>query len=226
MNFSARLSFLDVAVRSHLSSGRPAYDPYKRRVDLYTRAAPVFRMFGYRQVTMKALAHACGMSAPALYQYFPSKLEFALFPLAEPPTGCFRNMLLEAASVHADSLRGLRAALEAAVAHADLTALAVRLAIEAGQDDRDAFSERRLEALDETVADAMLHCVPALGPQARDLAHTLVSLVVAAGASHAQISQVDLWRQGGPIIRGYLLGAGVDEAHFCEVFAEAYPADP
>ncbi len=82
-----------MALQTRSSGGRPAYDIYKHRYDLYVRAAPVFRAFGYRQVTMKALAHACGVSAPALYHYFPSKLDFALFPIGAPPQG-FCNMVL------------------------------------------------------------------------------------------------------------------------------------
>jgi AcrR family transcriptional regulator len=208
-----------VALRTHAPGRRPAYDPYQRRFDLYLKAAPVFRAFGYRQVTMKALAHACGVSAPALYRYFPSKLDFALFPLEEPPTGSCTTLLMAAADAHADPLRGLRAALEAAVAHADLMALAVNLAIEAGRDEQDVFSRSRLDSLDTTMRDVLLHCVPALGPRAQDLAHTLISLVVAAGAARASLMPEDLWRQGGPVVRAYLLDAGVDDARFCEVFA-------
>ncbi len=208
-----------VALQTHSLGGRPAYDPYQRRVELYVKAAPVFRMFGYYQVTMKALAHACGLSAPALYRYFPSKLDFALFPLAEPPTGYCGMLLTAAADAHADPLRGLRAALEAAVTHADLIALAVQLAIEAGRDERNVLSRGRLDSLDATVGDALLHCVPALGPRARDFAHTLVSLVVTAGASGASLSPEELWRQGGPVVRAYLLDAGIGDARFCEVFA-------
>jgi AcrR family transcriptional regulator len=213
------LSFPAVALRTHAPGGRPAYDPYQRRLDLYVKAAPVFRMFGYRQVTMKALAHACGVSAPALYRYFPSKLDFALFPLEEPPTGSCTTLLMAAADAHADPLRGLRAALEAAVEHADLMALAVQLAIDAGRDERDVFSPRRLDSLDSTMRDVLLHCVPALGPRAQDLAHTLISLVVTAGAAKTPLSQEDLWRQGASIVRPYLLDAGVEAARLSEVFA-------
>jgi AcrR family transcriptional regulator len=208
-----------VTLRTHSPGGRPAYDPYQRRVDLYVKAAPAFRTFGYRQVTMKALAHACGVSAPALYRYFPSKLDFALFPLGEPPTGYCATLLTAAADAHADPLRGLRAVLETTVAHADLIALAVQLAIEAGRDERDAFPLSRIDSLDATISDVLLRCVPALGPQAQDFAHTLVSLVVTAGATRTALAPEDLWRQGGPVVRSYLLDAGVDEARFCEVFA-------
>lgn len=167
---------------------------------------------------MKALAHACGVSAPALYRYFPSKLDFALFPLAEPPTGYCATMLTAAADGHADPLRGLRAMLETAVAHADLIALAMRLAIEAGQDEEEEISRNRIDSLDATMRDVLLRCVPALGARAQDFAHTLVSLVVTAGAARASLPPEDLWRQGAPVVRAYLLDAGVDDARICAVF--------
>ena len=207
-----------VAIRTHAAGGRPAYDPYQRRVDLYEKAAPVFRTFGYRQVTMKALAHACGLTAPALYRYFPSKLDFALFPLAAPPTGYCVTMMTTAAGAHDDPLRALRAALEVAVAHSDLLALGVRLAIEAGQDEQDALSRERLDSLDASMSEVLLHCLPALGSRAGDLAHTLVSLIVTAGAGKASVAPEELWRQGGQVLRSYLLDAGISEARFCEVF--------
>jgi AcrR family transcriptional regulator len=199
--------------------GRPAEDPYQRRVELYVKAAPVFRTLGYRQVTMKALAHACGVSAPALYRYFPSKLDFALFPLEEPPTGYCATLLRTASEAHVDPLLGLRAALETAVAHADLIALAVQLAIEAGRDDPDVFPHDRIDSLDATIRDVLLQCVPTLAASAQDLAHTLVSLVVTAGTAKVPLAHEDLWRQGGPVVRSYLLAAGVDDARICEVFA-------
>lgn len=218
-SFARGLSFPAVALRTHAPGGRPAYDPYQRRVDLYVKAAPVFKTFGYRQVTMKALAHACGLSAPALYRYFPSKLDFALLPLADPPTGYCVTMMTTAAGAHSDPLRALRAALEVAIAHSDLLALGVRLAIEAGRDEQDVISRKRLDSLDASMSEVLLHCVPALGPRAQDLAHTLVSLVVAAGAAKGSLAPDDLWRQGGAVLRSYLLDAGIDDAQFCEVFA-------
>lgn len=208
-----------MAIRTNAAGGRPAYDPYQRRVDLYVKAAPVFRTFGYRQVTMKALAHACDVSAPGLYRYFPSKLDFALFPLAGPPTGYCATMMMTAAGAHSDPLRAVRAALEVAVAHADLLALGVRLAIEAGRDEQDVISRERLDSLDASMSEVLLHCVPALGPRARDLAHTLVSLVVAAGAAKGSPAPEELWRQGEQVLRSYLVDAGISETRFCEAFA-------
>jgi AcrR family transcriptional regulator len=47
-------------------------------------AAPVFRRYGFRESTIKALAHACGLSPASLYHYFGSKEELATYLLRRP----------------------------------------------------------------------------------------------------------------------------------------------
>jgi hypothetical protein len=42
---------------------------------------------------------------------------------------------------------------------------------------------------------------------------------VTAGTAKVPLAHEDLWRQGGPVVRSYLLAAGVDDARICEVFA-------
>jgi len=210
-----------MALQTRSSGGRPAYDIYKHRYDLYVRAAPVFRAFGYRQVTMKALAHACGVSAPALYHYFPSKLDFALFPIGAPPQGFCNMVLTHAADAHADPLRALRAAFEAGVAQIEYIILAIQLALEIGRDERDAFSTRDLEGFEADLVKVTLRCVPQLGSRASDLAHTLVSLVVTASATNAEIWPDFFWCQAGAVVRGYLLDAGITAERFDVVFGPA-----
>jgi AcrR family transcriptional regulator len=59
---------------------------------LFRLASPLLRGLGYQDVSLKQLAAACGLSIPALYRYFPSKRELALFPLTpanRPPLTCF-----------------------------------------------------------------------------------------------------------------------------------------
>ena len=51
---------------------------------MFALAAPVFRRFGYRGATIKALAHACGLSPASLYHYFSSKEELATYLLRRP----------------------------------------------------------------------------------------------------------------------------------------------
>ena len=55
-----------------------------RRRELFALAAPVFRRYGYRGATIKALAHACGLSPASLYHYFGSKEEMATYLVRRP----------------------------------------------------------------------------------------------------------------------------------------------
>jgi len=75
------------------SPDRPAFQPWRflggdrldgRRRELFSLAAPVFRRYGYRGATIKALAHACGLSPASLYHYFGSKEELATYILRRP----------------------------------------------------------------------------------------------------------------------------------------------
>jgi AcrR family transcriptional regulator len=203
---------------------RSAFEAYSHRHDLYARAAPVFRAFGYRQVTMKALAHACGVSAPALYRYFPSKLDFALFPIELPPQGYCHFVVTQAALTQADPLRALRAAYDSAITEIDHIVLAIQLALEVGRDERAVFSRYDLEAFEADLAEVTVRCVPQLGERAIDLAHTLSSLVVTAAATNAELSTDVFWRQARAVVRGYLTAAGVAPERFDAVFGQALPA--
>ena len=51
---------------------------------MFALAAPVFRRHGYRGATVKALAHACGLSPAGLYHYFGSKEEMATYLVRRP----------------------------------------------------------------------------------------------------------------------------------------------
>ena len=55
-----------------------------RRRELFALSAPVFRRYGYRGATIKALAHACGLSPASLYHYFGSKEEMATYLVHRP----------------------------------------------------------------------------------------------------------------------------------------------
>ncbi len=55
-----------------------------RRRELFALAAPVFRRDGYRGATIKALAHACGLSPASLYHYFDSKEDLATYLVRRP----------------------------------------------------------------------------------------------------------------------------------------------
>lgn len=208
-----------MAVQTRGTGGRPAYDLYDHRRELYIKAAPVLRTFGYRQVTMKALAHACGVSAPALYRYFPSKLDFALFPLEVPPTGYCSTVLRRVAAAHSDPLVGLDAALRSALTDIAYVLLAVRLALEAQHDAGEPFITHDLASPAAVLAELAVDALPALRERADDLARTLASLVVAAGAMKQELTADGLWRQARVVLRAYLVEAGVDPVRFDEVFA-------
>jgi AcrR family transcriptional regulator len=75
------------------ATGQPRFRPWRlhggggldaRRRELFALAAPVFRRDGYRGSTIKALAHACGLSPASLYHYFGSKEEFATYLVRRP----------------------------------------------------------------------------------------------------------------------------------------------
>lgn len=211
-----------MALQSRAPATEAPYGLQQRRLDLYKMAAPVFRTFGYRQVTMKALAHACGVSAPALYRYFPSKLDFATFPLAPAPQGFCVYLLAGAARSEADRLRGLRAMLESAALHVDLVALGVDLAIQARHDQAPTYLYETVRDLEGPATQILLECVPELGDRAAELIHTIVSLIVAAGATQTLPSAEELMRHTVPITRAYLVDGGiVDRVRFDEVFGAA-----
>lgn len=84
----------DLDERQRASTGDPGgFQPWRfhgsvrleaRRRELFALAAPVFRRHGYRGATIKALAHACGLSPASLYHYFRSKEELATYLVRRP----------------------------------------------------------------------------------------------------------------------------------------------
>src|SRR5262245_52090786 len=75
------------------ASGEADFQPWRyrdgdradvHRRELFALAAPVFRRDGFRGSTIKALAHACGLSPASLYHYFGSKEDFATYLVRRP----------------------------------------------------------------------------------------------------------------------------------------------
>ncbi len=65
--------------------GRGGGDPLdQKRRALFAQAAPVFRRYGFRGSTIKALSHACGLSPASLYHYFRSKEDMATYIVRRP----------------------------------------------------------------------------------------------------------------------------------------------
>lgn len=80
-------------VTEHADEAQHEFQPWRnhrsdrleaRRRELFALASPVFRQHGYRGATIKALAHACGLSPASLYHYFGSKEEMATYILRRP----------------------------------------------------------------------------------------------------------------------------------------------
>ena len=92
MGNSTRLNEAALAPE-HATEERGGFRPWRfragspleaRRRELFALAAPVFRRHGYRGATIKALAHACGLSPASLYHYFRSKEEMATYLVRRP----------------------------------------------------------------------------------------------------------------------------------------------
>lgn len=177
-------------------------EPWARRYQLYVRAAPVFRKYGYRGSTLKALATACGLSIPALYRYFPSKKAFALFPL--------RSLYPELHGPPPDVTVGypithLAGWIEGAVAEMPYYLLALRLAREVGL--RDTEQHRNDANLSEHIAivsDLALRAGPHLDQRAaRELASTMINVALGPALTGVEPAPEGLRRQLRALLRGY-----------------------
>ena len=127
------------ASRVPLAPSRLAAKRSARRMEVFRAAAPLFRQHGYRGVSLKAIGAACGLTPPALYRYFGSKLELALEPLSSE--ACFTvDRLLGDQAV--PPLEALRNGIDAGMVYLDDTHLALGLAREIGS----AVSQERVAA--------------------------------------------------------------------------------
>jgi len=177
-------------------------EPFARRRQLYARAAPVFRSYGYRGTTLKALAAACGLSIPALYRYFPSKKALALFPLA----ALYPELQAPAPNVLAgEPARHLSTWIEAAVAEAPNYTLAARLLreVELTEDEQDRMDEN-LQVNIGFVADLARRAAPHLSQAtARDLASTMINIALAPALTGLEPAPESLRRELRLLLRGY-----------------------
>ncbi len=113
-------------------SDRPAHDAgAERRREILIAAEEVFARKGYRGTTMGDVAHAVGVTQPALYRYFASKQELFMGALA------LRQR--EIAERYGEVLRGAGPAVDKIRALVDATVL---LALE-----RPAMARLRLQAI-------------------------------------------------------------------------------
>jgi AcrR family transcriptional regulator len=177
-------------------------EPWARRQDLYIRAAPVFRKYGYRGATLKALANACGLSIPALYRYFPSKKAFALFPLRSlhpelhgPPPEVTVG----------EPITHLVGWIEGAVAEMPYYLLALRLAREVGlRDTEQRKTDTNLSEHIDIISDLAQRAGPFLDRRAaRELALTMVNVVLGPALTGVEPAPEGLRRQLRALLRGY-----------------------
>jgi AcrR family transcriptional regulator len=175
---------------------------YARRVELYARAMPVFELHGYRGSTLKALAHASGLSIPGIYRYFPSKRAFALFPLRalypalHPP---------DPNPADFNAVDYLAIWVEAASSTSRANVLAVRLALETGlTDEEQRRNEVNLARHIDGLAGAVERASPRLRPEAaRQVAATMVDLALARALTGIAPDARQLRRDLVVLLRSY-----------------------
>lgn len=176
--------------------------PVARRWELYRRAAPILRRYGYRDATLKALADACGLSIPGLYRYFPSKQAFALFPLvALYPE--LHQPFPDVAS--GDPLMHLAGWIDAAVAEMPSYTLALRLSREVGLGREQ---QRRMEANLAEQISAVAGLAVAAAPHlddatAREVASAMISIATGAVLTGLEMEPASLRRRLKALLRGY-----------------------
>ena len=193
------------------------------RQHLYRRAAPVFRQHGYRNAPLKQLAAACELSIPALYRYFPSKRDFALYPLSEanrPTDECF-------AGVAADPLVHLRLWLDHAAWERQDFLLALRLNQEMGE--QAGPTQEHAETFDfhvGLVAGLLTSAAPSLTHgRARELVESLLAMSFGAEAIGAQWPPAEAWTRFVRLLVPELVRAGAEPDRVREVMF-AHPLHP
>jgi len=162
----------------------------------------VFRKYGFRGATLKALARACGLSTPALYRYFPSKKAFALFPL--------RSLYPELHGPPPDVTVGepithLAEWIEGAVAEMPYYLLALRLAREVGlRDTEQRKTDVNLSEHIAIVSGLAQRAGPHLDERAaRELASTMISVALGPALTGVEPEPEGLRRQLRALLRGY-----------------------
>jgi AcrR family transcriptional regulator len=147
-----------------------------RRRELFVMAAPVFRQHGYRGATIKALAHACGLSPASLYHYFRSKEEMATCLLRGPKLH-WDSTWVDPAT---DPLLQLRSLVDLSLTEVPNFLLALRLAEEiAGGASRDGAHARAFREGESVFGRLLVAAAPALSRrQAERVARDVLSAMV------------------------------------------------
>ncbi len=185
-----------------------------RRWELYRSAAPLFEYYGFRGVTVDALARACLLSPASLYHYFPSKLSLALFPFSHA-NGLCREWQRRLQAMPNDPLVRLHGVLDFLTDVSDDVRLAVRLSREIGGDERYARDVARSMA--EARADFSMiarSIDPAVTDErSSDLFAGLVAVIVGA-VPGTYGNAAGLRRRLGDVARGWVASLGVPSSDF------------
>lgn len=201
-----------------LQPRRHPEDPDERRRRLWRLASPIFRTHGYRGTTMKAVAHACGITAPALYRHFSSKLALALYPL-QPGHECkFVTAFHEGGD---DPYIAIRGALDSQLPALNDLLLALRIAGEL-HDSAEAQDVRTyaVHHLQEGVAEVVRAFAPHMPPdRAAEVARAMVNVAIASVVVGADPPLSEVRRGILALLRGYLLPLRVDARRFDAVVA-------
>lgn len=194
------------------------------RQRLYRRAAPVFWRHGYRQAALKQVAAACGLSIPALYHYFPSKRDLALYPLSaanRPSAECFRR-------ASADPLVHLRLWLDHAAWERPDFLLALRHRPEVG--DAGTLSQEHHETFSfhvGLVAGFLRTAAPGLTEgRSRELSESLLAVSFGAQAIGMDWPPATAWTRFIHLLSSDLVRGGAEPGRIRDAMSPEKPHPP
>jgi AcrR family transcriptional regulator len=192
-----------------------------RRAHLYRSAAPLFARDGYRATKMRGLSRACGLSAGGIYHYFPSKLDLALFPIfARERAGGECATALRAS--RADPLERLRFLIDACGHDLDDFVLSLRLAQEAGAQERVERASRAIfEESIRTFATVAQEIAPRLTlARSLEFGQAIVALYLGSGVPGFNREPSRLRAHAVAVARAYLCDEGADGIRFDAALAD------
>lgn len=187
-----------------------------RRHELFRLAAPVFRTYGYRGATIKALAHACHLSPAALYHYFPSKAAFATFLIDDDALDWDSTRI----DPDIDPLVQLRMSVDLVIDVLPTYLLAIDLARQTGRPLDQPGLARFFGQGEAIFGRVIAAAAPGLEPtDARELARRVLAVIVAGPTTGLAADPVSIRATTIDLLRVHLARVGVDPARFDEAMA-------
>ena len=182
-----------------------------RRHELFRQAAPVFRAYGYRGATIKALAHACHLSPAALYHYFPSKAAFATFLLDDDRLDWDSTRI----DPDIDPLDQLRMSVDLVIDVLPTYLLAIDLAREMGRPLSQPQLARLFGQGEAIFGRVLVASAPDLGQDgARELARRVLAVIVAGPTTGLASDPASVRATTVDLLRLHLIRIGVDPDRF------------